>query len=140
MEQAHQVNRLPLTERTIFEQIARCWRFPDILAEVERRRVDLAEIHDQSLRRIQADETSRLNVVVFGLTMISAAAVITDLVQFVQEKGVRSPDVWRSGIVAVVALVLLIVAWGVAWRRSGSGLRPVRVKRVSALLDDPNDS
>lgn len=132
-----QLNRLHLTDRSIFERIGDCWRFNDLMNEVDRRRSDLAEIHDQALRRIQADETSRLNLVVFGLTMISAAVIVTDLVQFGQEQSFRAPDIWRSAVVGVVILGLLYVGWRVARTASFVKRRLVRVHRASMLLDEP---
>jgi len=103
--------RLPLTDRCLTEAVNRSWRLDVLLKEIDRRRADLSEVHSQALRRLQAEETSRLNLVVFGLTMISAVQVTTDLIQFVQDDGLRSPDVLRFVLLVLVALVLALVAW-----------------------------
>lgn len=101
-----QVGLLPVDGRAIVTEFSATWGIEQMLEEIRLRGEDLSRLHDQALRRIQADEASRLNFIVTALTFFSIAQVIAELVEFTNADGPLST--WNS--IRVLFLVLIGLA------------------------------
>lgn len=139
-----QLIKQPHTKLRMFEAFAESWRFESLMLEIEQQRSDLADVHDQSVRSLQAHEAAKLNGVVLVLTLISAIQVMTDMVIFTQLDELRAPVLIPTATVSVLSLLMIVyvVAAGLGptlRRMTRSRTVPKRVGASLAFIETDRD-